>query len=54
MKTNDDREEIDRYIEYMYNGRLEKGSEEYIMLDKCARHFINWTRNAPHETTKTE
>ena len=35
------REEIDRYIEYMYDGRYEKGSEIYNMLDKCARHFFN-------------
>ena len=36
------REEIDRYIEYMYDGRYEKGSEIYNMLDKCARHFFNF------------
>lgn len=34
--------EIDRYIKYMYDGRYEKGSEVYNMLEKCARHFLNY------------
>ena len=36
------REEIDRYINEMFGGRYQKGSEEYIMLDKTARHFAGY------------
>ena len=39
------REEIDRYIIEAFNNRFEKGSEGFIMLDKCARHFYNVGKN---------
>lgn len=46
--------EIDRYIQYMYDGRYEKDSEVYNMLDKCARHFINFGRQIVKGTTAEE
>lgn len=48
------RSEIDRYIQYMYDGRYEKDSEVYNMLDKCARHFINFGRQLVKGTTADE
>lgn len=48
------RSEIDRYIQYMYDGRYEKDSEVYNMLDKCARHFINFGRQIVKGTTADE
>ena len=48
------RNDIDTYIREMYAGRYEKGSEVFIMLDRCARHFYNYGKNEDKLTNKED